>query len=258
MARLAAYRLGTGPRGTVLLHGFLGSGANLRRLAQRWIQADPTRTLLVPDLRGHGGSPPLPAGATLATLAGDVLETARLEGLGTPLTLLGHSLGGRVALAAAGLLPRAEVCEVVLVDINPGPLHGSRSDRRFVIDALLTVPEEAPTRRALRDHLLAAGLDGTTADWLVMSARMAGGRCRWSFDRQALDDLFERTGEEDVWDIVEGGAAVRCIRASRSDCVSDEDVARLRAAGCPVLTLAAGHDVPTDAPEELLAALVRP
>jgi esterase len=256
MARLAAYRLGTGARGTVLLHGFLGSGRNLRPLAQRFSQGDPGRTVLVPDLRGHGASPALPDGATLATLARDVLETARLEGLTGPLSLVGHSLGGRVALAAAGLAPD-QVRDLVLLDIAPGPLHGSRSDNRSVIDALLSAPAEAPTRRALRDHLLAAGLDQETADWLVMNARTEGDRCRWSLDRQALDQLGERTGAEDVWEVVERRAVpIRCVRGDRSECVSEEDAVRFGAAGCTVITLPGSHELHVDAPETLLAVLL--
>ena len=36
MAILSSIRLGDGPAHAVLLHGFLGSGRNLRGLAQRW------------------------------------------------------------------------------------------------------------------------------------------------------------------------------------------------------------------------------
>src|SRR3954453_17015667 len=100
---LVSFTIGAGPRSTVLLHGFLGSGKNLRTLAQRWSAAVPARTLLLPDLRGHGESPPPAASADLDSLADDVLAAA--AGLPDPLSLVGHSLGGRVALAAARRAP---------------------------------------------------------------------------------------------------------------------------------------------------------
>jgi pimeloyl-ACP methyl ester carboxylesterase len=240
----------------VLLHGFLGSGRNLRSLAQRWAAREPDRRLLVPDLTGHGASPPLPPGADLSTLAGDVLETVEAAGLVPPLTLVGHSLGGRVALAAAR---RAAVSDLVLLDIAPGPIEVDRGSGR-VLDILLAAPEEAPSRRDLRQHLVLAGLSGETADWLAMNVRVEDGRARWTFDRQALGRLQEKTSAEDLWDVVEGRRiAVRCIRGGRSQYVQEADVRRLEAAGCSVQTLAgSGHEVHVEAIDALLDALASP
>jgi pimeloyl-ACP methyl ester carboxylesterase len=257
MARLAGYEVGQGPLPTVLLHGFLGSGKNLRSLAQRWSAMDSGRRLLVPDLTGHGASPPLPPGADLATLAGDVLETAGAAGLTGPLALVGHSLGGRVALAVARRAP-ASVREVVLLDIAPGPVDEARGSRR-VLDVLLAAPDEAPSRRHLRQHLTDAGLSPGIADWLVMNVQVEDGRARWTFDRPALARLQETTSAEDLWDVVEQHwTAVRCIRGERSRYVLDADVRRLEAASCPVETLAgAGHELHVEALDALLAALAK-
>jgi esterase len=258
MARLASYRIGDGAQGTVLLHGFLGAGKNLRTLAQRWSARDPGRLFLVPDLTGHGASPPLPAGADLSTLAADVLETVEAEGLPAPLSIVGHSLGGRVALAVARRAPGV-VEEVTLLDIAPGPLDEPRTGgSRRVLSALLEAPEEAASRRDLRQHLVAAGVGPETADWLAMNVRVDAGRARWTFDRTALARLQEAASAEDLWDFVESGAvSVRCIRGGRSRYVEAGDVARLEAAGCPVVTLDAGHEVHVEALEPLLDALAR-
>jgi esterase len=255
MALLAGYEVGQGPLPTVLLHGFLGAGKNLRSLAQRWSVLDSRRRLLVPDLTGHGASPPLPPDADLATLAGDVLETVAAAGLTGPLALAGHSLGGRVALAVARREP-ASVREVVLLDIAPGPVDGARGDRR-ILDVLLAAPEEAPSRRHLRQHLIDAGVSPGIADWLVMNVRVEDSRARWTFDRPALARLQETTSAEDLWDVVEQHlTAVRCIRGERSRYVVEADVRRFEAADCPVDTLAgAGHQLHVDAPDALLRLL---
>jgi len=46
-----SYRIGAGDHPTVLLHGFLGSGKNLRSLAQRWAEGAGTR------VAGRGDGP---------------------------------------------------------------------------------------------------------------------------------------------------------------------------------------------------------
>ena len=80
----------------VLLHGFPLSGASWRAQQQRLSQHV---RVIVPDLRGHGRSP-APAGVyEMDLLARDVL--ALLDALNLPrAVLMGHSMGGYVALAA--------------------------------------------------------------------------------------------------------------------------------------------------------------
>jgi pimeloyl-ACP methyl ester carboxylesterase len=256
MARLASYRVGAGDRPTVLLHGFLGSGKNLRSLAQRWAERDPRRSFLVADLTGHGASPPLPPDAGLDTLAADLVETIGAEGLAAPLSLVGHSLGGRVALAVLRDAP-ALVRDVVLLDITPGPIDDRLSASRRALQVLLGAPDEAANRGELRGHLVVGGLSPALADWLAMNVRLEDGRARWTFDRQALDRLQARVSSDDLWPIVEGAhVRVHCIRGGRSGYVRDEDVRRFENAGATVDTLLeAGHDVHVEALDALVGLL---
>jgi pimeloyl-ACP methyl ester carboxylesterase len=259
---LSHTRVGTGPRQGVLLHGFLGTGRNLRTLAQTWCQADPSLSLLLPDLTGHGTSGPAGPQVGLAEVARDVLETARAAGLTGPLAFTGHSFGGRVALAALRLAP-ADVASVTLLDIAPGPVDGGRSTTRGVVEALGRVPATAPDRHVMRDALLAEGLSAPLVEWLLMNLeREPGGSVRWRVDRAGLLVLHERVQREDLWDAVEAPgrrAPVTCVRGGASLYVSAADVARLEAAGCAVHTLpGVGHYVHTEALEPLVALLTAP
>jgi pimeloyl-ACP methyl ester carboxylesterase len=256
MARLASYRIGTGAHPTALLHGFLGSGKNLRGLAQRWAERDPSRLFLLPDLTGHGASPPLPPDAGVDTLAADLRETVQAEGLAGPISLVGHSLGGRVALALVRVEPGL-VGDVVLLDITPGPIDDRLSASRRALDVLLRAPDEAPDRRALRGFLVEGGLSPAIADWLAMNVRLEEGRARWTFDRRALDRLQTRMSSDDLWDVVERRLVpVRAIRGGRSGYVRDEDVRRFEAAGVTVDTLpGAAHDMHVEALDALVERL---
>ncbi|MCI0672781.1 MAG: alpha/beta fold hydrolase [Myxococcaceae bacterium] len=255
---LSQFRIGDGPRAGVLLHGFLGSGRNLRTLAQAWCEADRSLTLLVPDLTGHGMSPPAPEGAGLEDVARDVLETAREAGLKGPLSFTGHSFGGRVSLAALRAAPE-EVADVTLLDIAPGPLGEGRSDTRRVVQALVRAPERAPDRQTMRTALLGEGLSPAMADWLLMNLERTGSGVRWRIDRPELLRLHERVNAEDLWDVVDARSRpVRCVRGGASPYVTDEDVRRMESAGCHVHTLpGVGHYVHTEALGALVEWLTR-
>lgn len=203
MSALAHRETGAGPRPVILLHGFLGSARNLGMLARRLAGAEPALRVVTLDLTGHGASPPLPPDADLATLARDVLDTARGLRLDLPLAIIGHSLGGRVALRA-GLLEPAAIGDVTLLDISPSACPAGETETAPVMQALLRAPDQASARAVFRHHLGAAGLDQSIVEWLLTNLVVEHGRYGWRIDRAALAALRARTMGEDLWPAVEG------------------------------------------------------
>jgi pimeloyl-ACP methyl ester carboxylesterase len=143
--RIRAFVGGAGPP-LLLVHGYGGAAWNFTELRPH-LQG---RRLIIPDLPGHGGSTPLPAAPTIRGFA-DAL-TPLLDG---PVDVLGHSLGGVVALrlaerhpalvrrivlaAAAGISSstrRAELTITVLGLVQPGRIAG-RHVRRIATSPLL-------------------------------------------------------------------------------------------------------------------------
>ncbi|MBO0709925.1 MAG: alpha/beta fold hydrolase [Acetobacteraceae bacterium] len=110
--RLHATEAGVGTP-VVLLHGLFGSGQNFgtvqRRLSARF------RAIAL-DLRNHGTSPHDPL-MSYPAMAADVVETLRaLDAL--PAVLIGHSMGGKVAMRAALDAPSL-VRRLIVADIAP-------------------------------------------------------------------------------------------------------------------------------------------
>lgn len=250
---------GTGPRSVVLLHGFLGSGRNLGSLARSWSAADPSLTIVLPDLTGHGASPALPEGASLTTIAEDVLRLAEHLHLAAPLELVGHSLGGRVSLAARALAPE-RVTRVVLLDSSPSHPKEGGAELDLVLAALLDAPAEAESRTVHEDFLRARGLSTGLVAWLSMNLVVEAGHHRWRIDRDALARLLANTRTEDLWPVVEApGGEIALVRGGRSTFVTDEDAARMQRAGRSVETIeGAGHFLHVDRPQAVLEALRRP
>jgi esterase len=109
---LAFESTGTGPA-LLVLHGLFGSRRNWRSIA-RGLSA--THRVVSVDLRNHGESPWSDA-MSYAEMADDLRDLIRREGLGRP-SVMGHSMGGKTAMALALLHPD-EVDRLIVVDIAP-------------------------------------------------------------------------------------------------------------------------------------------
>ncbi|MEK7705263.1 MAG: alpha/beta hydrolase [Myxococcota bacterium] len=248
---------GDGRDAVLLLHGFLGSGRNLASLARRWTERAPHLRLYLLDLPGHGRSDPLPPGADLGTLARSVLDTARALAIPQPWRIVGHSLGGRVALRALRDAP-GTIDRIALLDISPAPLppRSTRLDR--VLEQVLAAPERATTRAAMAAFFLAAGIPAPLVDWLLLNLTTGDdGAVHWRIDREALGAFHARASAEDLWSALDAkNCRLRCIRGGRSPFVSDADATRLAGLGCDVVTIAgADHFLHVEQQVAVLEAL---
>ena len=175
---LAHQEIGDGPP-LIVLHGLFGSARNWTSVARRLAARHRVYAL---DLRNHGDSPWADDMAYRA-MAGDVVAFIDGQGLDRA-ALLGHSMGGKVAMAAAlGHGPR--VARLIVVDIAPvdyPPAFTSHVQamqgidlaaigRRGDADGLLrdAIPE-APVRGFLLQNLVAR--DGAF-DWRLNLAVLA-------------------------------------------------------------------------------------
>jgi esterase len=238
------YSRGSGSRNIVLLHGFLGSGRNLMSLATRLSERDPSLRLLVPDLTGHGSSPRLPKNADLTTLAADVWTWCDEANIKAP-SVIGHSLGGRVALKMA---EQRVLQHIVLLDISPGS-HRLYPDIDIVVDALKSAPAAVASRQHMRDYFIGRGLSSGLTDWLLLNLQREQELWTWKVDVQALCALQQQFRKDDLWDVAKRiGKGLSCIRGGDSSFVTDDDVAQLRALGANVDSVpGAGHFLHVDA-----------
>ena len=142
----------------IVLHGLFGSASNFntpgRALAKLSAQRGGGQIVLA-DLRNHGGSP-WDADCTVEAMASDVLDL--IDALGAPTAALcGHSLGGKVAMAAALSAPQ-RVSKLVVVDIAP-VTYSAATDAAWranldILDVMAAMPESVLGSRADADRAL--------------------------------------------------------------------------------------------------------
>jgi pimeloyl-ACP methyl ester carboxylesterase len=275
--QLASTRLidrdaGPPDRWMVFLHGILGRRANWRSMARRLIGQRSGWGALLVDLREHGDSRGLAPPHTVDAAARDVVELLDGEGIqGVHLGgLLGHSFGGKVALAAAGQLgdrhEGAPPGELWVIDSPPGSRAGGGEDgglTRRVFEVLGGLPDLFASRGEFLDALTGAGIAAGTAQWLAMNLEREGDRFRFALDLSAMNSLIEDFHATDLWGTIEGGipgCSVHLVVGGQSEALSEAELSRARRvadAGDAELHVLedAGHWVHIDDPQGLLRVL---
>ena len=119
--------IGEGSKELLVIHGLFGSGDNWKSLAKSWSSRCDLRIHLL-DLRNHGNSF-WSDHMGFCHMTQDISNYAELHQI-KEMNLLGHSLGGRVAMHFASNKPSL-VNKLMVVDIGPGP-QPSRNDQIFL------------------------------------------------------------------------------------------------------------------------------
>jgi pimeloyl-ACP methyl ester carboxylesterase len=244
--RLSLTSLGEGPP-VVFLHGLFGQGRNFAAIARPL--AGRARVLL-PDLRNHGSSPHAD-GMAYRDMARDVAETLEAEGVGSA-ALIGHSMGGKVAMTLA-LTEPARVSRLLVSDIAPRAYTGTLA--RYA-EAMRAVPLAPGLTRAAADAALAPAVpDAAVRAFLLHSLRFDTNPPSW---RVGLAEIS--AGMPDILDFPDIATAydgpALFVSGDRSDYVTPADRPRIRAL-FPRARFAsvkgAGHWVHADQPEAFRA-----
>lgn len=133
------------PAVIILLHGMLGSMDNWRSQAKR---LSSHFRVITPDLRNHGRSPHV-SGMRYQDMAQDVLTLSDQLGL-TAFDLLGHSMGGKIAMEIA-LHHASSIKRLAIVDIAPKPYA---LWHLATFKALLSLPVAELSTRSQADNRL--------------------------------------------------------------------------------------------------------
>ncbi|GAM61274.1 esterase ybfF [Vibrio ishigakensis] len=174
----------------ILIHGLFGSLDNLGLLARDLVK---DHRVISVDLRNHGRSFHSDDHSYQAQ-AFDVLNLLnhlKIENA----TLVGHSMGGKVAMRLASLAPQI-ISKMIIMDMAPVSYQVDRHANVFA--GILAVENGAPTARSEAMDLMATEIemDGVR-QFLSKSLYKDGDRLAWRFNHRVLKSWYwEITGWE--------------------------------------------------------------
>lgn len=237
---------GSGPT-IVLLHGLFGNLDNLGALA-RDLQND--YQVIQVDLRNHGLSPHSPE-MTYPAMAQDLSQLFDELSLNN-VTVIGHSMGGKLAMALTELEPD-RLARLIIIDIAPVAYLERRHDDVFA--ALAAVSAAHITRRQeaaklMKDYIA----QDSTSQFLLKSFNNG----EWRFNVAALYDQYDNLS---AWQEVPAWSKPTLfIRGDRSFYIKRDywsQIARQFPISKAHVIAGAGHWVHGERPIETMRAIRR-
>ncbi|KAK7378812.1 hypothetical protein VNO80_04260 [Phaseolus coccineus] len=232
----------------VFIHGFLGSSRNWRSFSRNLLAAlsnsSPSsnwRTVML-DMRNHGKSterelnPP----HNIESAAKDLADLVKAEGWPWPEVVIGHSMGGKMALQFAESCSHGDYGHSVLspkqlwvLDSVPGEVNpGNRNDEvRDVLATLQSLPSQFPSRKWLVSHLMGLGYSKALSDWIGTNLKKVGDHETWIFDLENAKEMFDSYCEKSYWNLLEKppkGMEIVILRAEKSDRWDQDAIERIQ------------------------------
>lgn len=199
----------------VVLHGLFGSLDNWRGIAK---QLALNVKVVTVDLRNHGRSPHDPQ-LNYAAMAADIAELITDLKLGV-IDIIGHSIGGKVAMELAHLYPQL-IRKLMVIDMAPKPYPDRHSD---IFNALLALDLSQYAKRSEVDAALALTIsDKAIRQFLLMNLVTDETGLSWRINLAALsanyDQLLEAVCKNTVI------STPTCfVRGGLSDYIDNDDI----------------------------------
>ena len=232
---------GTG-QSLIILHGMLGTLDNWHTLSKRFAAS---YRVIAADLRNHGRSPHSDT-FTYPAMAEDVLELMDNEHLSSS-HVVGHSMGGKVAMALALANP-TRVSKLIVVDIAP------RSYRRLhdeLVEALMSVNLAPFQSRQQIDEQLAGKIPDRAVRQFLMKnlARDESGLFIWKANLATISKNDEELSTE-IDSTVPFPNPTLFIKGKRSDYILESDIPSIQRLfpNARIESIDAGHWVHAESP----------
>lgn len=238
-------QVGNGPN-LILLHGLFGSASNFRTLAKKFGEHC---TVYCLDLRNHGASPH-DSDTSFEAMASDIIEFMDMHNI-EKTAIMGHSLGGKVAMQVALTFPE-RISKLIVGDIAPVeyPHHHDR-----IFEGLNAVSEVSVASRKEAEQILADYVDIPEVRLFLLTnlVRTEDKSLAWRINVSGLWQGYEHIAQKPHG--TPYSAPSLFIRGSLSDYVKEEyfpDIYKLFPAAEITTLEGAGHWLHAEKPREYI------
>lgn len=237
---------GEGPT-IVLIHGLFGSLDNLGGLARDLMK---DHQILQIDLRNHGLSPHTDE-MSYQAMAQDLSRLIRELNL-AHLTIIGHSMGGKVAMALTAIMPEL-IDRLIIIDMAPVAYAERRHDNVFA--AVQAVTEANITQRKQAAELMKNYINQENVIQFLLKSFQKG---KWQFNVPALLRQYDEISgwqEVPVWN-----KPILFIKGQLSPYISRnywDDIARQFPQAKAHVIAGAGHWVHGEKPDVTIRTIRR-
>jgi pimeloyl-ACP methyl ester carboxylesterase len=235
----------------IVLHGLFGSLDNWYSLSKAFAK---TFKVVAVDLRNHGKSPHSII-FNYQVMAEDVLELLDELKL-TEASLLGHSMGGKVAMQFASAYS-SRMHSLVVVDIAPRRYEASHSE---IIHAMLSLDLSSYRTRKEVDAALAKSIKDQSVRQLLLKnvGRDNSGIFFWKFGLEEIAKNYDEVNREITF-LSKVEKPTLFIRGGKSNYITDDDISEIKKLFSRVeiaTILNSGHWVHADAPDEFSSVVL--
>lgn len=256
----------------IILHGLLGSSRNFQTWGRLlYNQLDSRKDIVCMDLRNHGRTSAAygPLLMDYDVMALDVLHTIKTLGF-TKVHIIGHSMGGKVA-AAAALKADSELQIKSLTMMDISPVNYDEEDFRSVSNSVsslfdLNTRITPDTTKEQINTEIAAKFEDKSLQAFIQSNLQAtpSGEFKWSFNVDTIYDSMDEIREFELDEVDDyAGAAqfsnpMMLIKGSDSDFVRSahlSEVAKLFPLYNMQSVRGAGHWLHFDKPAETVSKI---
>src|ERR1700739_4974966 len=248
--KLSYRKLGTG-KALFILHGLFGSADNWQTIGKHLAEYF---TVYFIDLRNHGQSPHSNEW-NYEVMSDDLKELMQDEGL-DKVMLLGHSMGGKVAMQFAVQYPN-KVERMVVVDIGPKKYPVTN---QFVIDAIDKFDIGSVKSRKEADELMTPLIEDMGTRQLLLKNLYwnENQKLAWKFNYDVIKEKIKIVSEVTPTPALPVQIPVLFVKGEKSDYIFPGDIKLMNSIfpQAKLVTIpGAGHWVHADKPQEFFKAV---
>lgn len=241
----------------IILHGLYGSSDNwltfIKNLSENF-------RIYLPDLRNHGQSPHSDT-HSFDAMRDDLIEFMKMHSIKEAI-IVGHSMGGKVAMKFAASFPDL-VKSLIIIDISPrrydfvNDFTINQINHKVIISSMASLNPEQISTREEADKLLQKTIGSERIRQFLLKnlKRKHDGGYEWKLNLNSLhrniNNLFEGIERNEVKNV---SYTVLFVKGELSDYIKEEDIKLIKEiypkAEIEIIS-GSGHWVHSEKPEEL-------